>query len=429
MAAYSFGTSHQRPPPKVEQAPGVGNYNPDRYPHQKPPAWKIGTASRIGQQIAFQPGPGQYEQLQKAIKRKKPEFSMGAKFQNHTEVGKGITPGPGAYNPDFKPLQKCASSYSMRNKPQLGGIDDNLRELKNGPGPAAYETNYSTILSRPASRIGNQNRGGFYDTKPYIPGVGKYNVRPATSGPYHRFGNALRDSTFTERVQTPGPGQYLHQSHLNLKATTISSKRMPTATDSAPGPGHYDPSTDFTKRSVPGGRVGTAKQRQVFDAHYTPGPGHYQSQSATKRRPPSYKIGSEQRRLINQQEVPGPGTYDISRDGGSKGYTLRPKYTDRLPDGTPGPLDYHPNVSQTKSRPLSCRVGTETREKNKINDNPAPNHYQFNQGNPGPKFPFGSESRVTDRNDVGPGPGTYNIPPYFANVPNYLIPNKSHIDL
>ena len=42
---------------------------------------------------------------------------------------------------------------------------------------------------------------------------------------------------------------------------------------------------------------------------------------------------------------------------------------------------------------------------------------------------FGSESRVTDRNDVGPGPGTYNIPPYFANVPNYLIPNKSHLDL
>lgn len=49
-------------------------------------------------------------------------------------------------------------------------------------------------------------RGGFYDTKPFIPGVGKYNVRPATSGPYHRFGNALRDTTFTERVQTPGPG-------------------------------------------------------------------------------------------------------------------------------------------------------------------------------------------------------------------------------
>jgi len=44
-------------------------------------------------------------------------------------------------------------------------------------------------------------------------------------------------------------------------------------------------------------------------------------------------------------------------------------------------------------------------------------------------YRFGSESRVTDRNDVGPGPGTYNIPPYFANVPNYLIPNKSHLDL
>jgi hypothetical protein len=85
----------------------------------------------------------------------------------------------------------------------------------------------------------------------------------------------------------------MHHSYLNVKAATMSSKRLPTGTESNPGPGHYDPSTDFTKRSIPGGRVGTAKQRQPFDLKFTPGPGHYQSQSATKRRPPSCKIGSE----------------------------------------------------------------------------------------------------------------------------------------
>jgi len=42
----------------------------------------------------------------------------------------------------------------MRPRVVPGGIDEYLREVKNGPGPAAYETNYSTIITRPSSRIG-----------------------------------------------------------------------------------------------------------------------------------------------------------------------------------------------------------------------------------------------------------------------------------
>lgn len=57
--------------------------------------------------------------------------------------------------------------------------------------------------------------------------------------------------------------------------------------------------------------------------------------------------------------MPGPGTYDVSRDLTGKSYTLRPKYTDRVKEGTPGPLDYNPSLTQTKLRPSSCRVGTE----------------------------------------------------------------------
>lgn len=76
---------------------------------------------------------------------------------------------------------------------------------------------------------------------------------------------------------------------------------------------------------------------------------------------------------MDNQEVPGPGTYEIDRDLSGKSYTLRPKYTDRIPEETPGPLNYNPSMLQTKSRPASCRVGTESREKNIGNSNPAPN--------------------------------------------------------
>lgn len=35
---------------------------------------------------------------------------------------------------------------------------------------------------------------------------------------------------------------------------------------------------------------------------------------------------------------------------------------------------------------------------------------------------FGSEKRAIFKGEGIPGPGTYDIPPYFANVPSYLIP-------
>lgn len=62
-----------------------------------------------------------------------------------------------------------------------------------GPGPAAYETNLSSLL-RPGSRIGNQLRGELCESQiNVVPGVGNYNVRPTTAGPFHRFGSTTRD--------------------------------------------------------------------------------------------------------------------------------------------------------------------------------------------------------------------------------------------
>lgn len=39
---------------------------------------------------------------------------------------------------------------------------------------------------------------------------------------------------------------------------------------------------------------------------------------------------------------------------------------------------------------------------------------------------FGTEKRGIFKGEEFPGPGTYDIPPYFANVPGYLIPQSSN---
>ncbi|KAM3134208.1 Outer dense fiber protein 3-like protein 2 [Paramecium bursaria] len=285
VGAFSFPKS-QRSDPKKDPTPGVGNYDPDRPTNMKPPTWKIGSEQRgkLGQIRA--PGPGQYEQKEDVIKRKKPEFSFGGKYYHQT--ASQITPGPGAYDPDERKLLQSASSFSIRPRLQPGGVDDYLRETKNGPGPAAYETNYSTLY-RPSSRIGNQQRDGLYNSSKWVPGVGNYNVRPQTSGPFHRFGGALRDNQFIKDKMTPGPGEYMIQSTLNTKATTMSTKRLGTGADSGPGPGQYDPSVILTKRGQPYVGIGTGIQRQNFGRSQTPGPGQYTHQNPNKRRPPSYK--------------------------------------------------------------------------------------------------------------------------------------------
>ena len=73
------------------------------------------------------------------------------------------------------------------------------------------------------------------------------------------------------------------------------------------------------------------------------------------------------------------------------------------------------------------RIGTSARSSFQKNKNsPGPGQYDIRGGVMGPKWGFGTGLRPRTANSKDPGPGTYLIPPTFADVPKYLIstPNK-----
>ena len=53
---------------------------------------------------------------------------------------------------------------------------------------------------------------------------------------------------------------------------------------------------------------------------------------------------------------------------------------------------------------------------------PGPGNYRPKKRKKGPKWRFGTESRVQSAKVIKfPGPGQYNTPDYFADVPKYLM--------
>jgi hypothetical protein len=64
-----------------------------------------------------------------------------------------------------------------------------------------------------------------------------------------------------------------------------------------------------------------------------------------------------------------------------------------------------------------------------LNSNPGPGIYANNKvpvGKGGPKYGFGSSTRVNLKYDNSPGPGSYKIPVQVGNVPGYSMPNRNH---
>ena len=71
------------------------------------------------------------------------------------------------------------------------------------------------------------------------------------------------------------------------------------------------------------------------------------------------------------------------------------------------------------------RIGTSSRSDfTKGLNTPGPGLYDTSKGLGGPRWGFGTDMRnkLNDKSE-NPGPGTYNIPPKFADVPKYLLPN------
>lgn len=77
-------------------------------------------------------------------------------------------------------------------------------------------------------------------------------------------------------------------------------------------------------------------------------------------------------------------------------------------------------------RPSSAKIGTSNRPNLRTTGwVPGPGMYNVKGKREGPQWGIGSSDRSKMKNNGVPGVGSYNLKPMFADVPAYLMPNKS----
>jgi hypothetical protein len=87
--------------------PGPGDYSPKNTKYRRNPAWKLGNQNydkRREMEKQDSPGPGNYESVVGATKKKPPGYSFGGPHISKADFDtKTYSPGPGQYNtPSFQ---------------------------------------------------------------------------------------------------------------------------------------------------------------------------------------------------------------------------------------------------------------------------------------------------------------------------------------
>jgi hypothetical protein len=415
--------------------PGPGTYNAKDARKPTPPSWRMGTSIRKIEVRTDSPGPGTYNSPGRFFKAS-PKYSIAMKTSSND--GTTSTPGPGTYDPiGFRSNEHIPPSYSLR--PRTSESNDKLKV----PGPGAYEQT-SRILDKaiPNIRIGSAKRDDFY-RKGNTPGPGSYTTRPnsAASGPQWGFGSSEREALYGISKTMPGPGTYTFRGTFENpgKGTSMTPRRPNSAMVAAsrnPGPGAYN-LTITNKTRSPTYRIGSASRDTLSREHgSTPGPGNYQPRLVGGT--PTIRFGTSSRDWRDGSScTPGPGSYNIpSKVVEGPRHIITPRRVDAVKSQNdrrlPGPGAYSPKIEFSRTTSPRIKIGTEERDHlSKSRSAVGPGSYNIRKGIEGPKWGFGSaESRAKDLKIDIPGPGAYNLPSNFADVPKYAFynaPLKIHL--
>lgn len=238
------------------------------------------------------------------------------------------------------------------------------------------------------------------------------------------------------RPMTPGPGQYQARAYIGKDGPKISmsSKHNELANDAkfVPGPGQYNQtSSNYYRPKSPSYKIGTAQRKGLNNfMEANPGPGQYAPQNDTnqvKPKTPSWVIGTGKRPPLNSvdPQVPGPGNYNVGANlGKGPKYSMVGKnaYGNNTMNGVPGPGQYNSTTLNYKKEP-SWKIGTGNRDddlKRVIREGvPGPGMYAANVKDSAPKYGFGTQKRGGDNKNETPGPGQYHIPCAIVDVNDY----------
>ena len=228
----------------------------------------------------------------------------------------------------------------------------------------------------------------------------------------------------------PGPGDYIEKKVMSdgVPGYSMTSRRPDWRVlpgKESPGPGNYDPSLEYTRKSGPKYQVGKTHKSKIANIYgEVPAPNWYKPASNfIKTQSAAWGMGSWKRPALSQiLDNPGPGSYNPAL-GKKEGPAIRGKSQVFLKE-TPGPSTYSPDGKANKNKAPIFSMGSEQKKTisaRPLNLFPGPGTYDGKKARNAPSYGFGSSQRMKIKDDGSPGPGSYKIPTKVRNVETYSL--------
>lgn len=198
----------------------------------------------------------------------------------------------------------------------------------------------------------------------------------------------------------------------------------------APGPGSYDPTLEYTRKSAPKYRVGRSSKSRIANIYGdVPAPNCYRPESNfVKTQSAAWGMGSNKRPGLSQiLDTPGPGSYNpaLSKKGGPSMSGKSQMYIKE----SPGPGSYSPDVNPTTKKAPKFSMGSEQKKTisaKPLNHFPGPGNYDGDKLKTRVSYGFGTSKRMDIKHDGSPGPGAYKIPTKIRDLQTYSLQKNQY---
>ncbi|XP_061179157.1 uncharacterized protein LOC133187771 isoform X2 [Saccostrea echinata] len=386
------------------------------------------------------PGPADYLPLI-SNKTSLPHYSISGKYKTRKNSG---SPGPSDFSTSGDLIWKNKTvTFKGRSK---CSFDEEAEKYCTVIGPAKYNSSYQQCGNNcgPKFSIAHKQRPDVYTGPP------NSQVHPvdsqgfSTPGPNYRpnssyFGRGPKKSFGVARTTvwkcSPGPSDYIVRQTSRGPSYSFGCKLPPppnvqqTVNKDSPAPNTYDLGTTIGRATS----VIIASRRQDKEKDTSgPSPARYYLPESLIRDGRATTLAYK---WFDPEEPtrPGPTDYTLTKANLRKTpmFTNRQKTKPPFPDSLnytpkdagdlPGPGSYSTRKKFSANDSPAYKIGEKLQEK--LNENPAPNKYEYEKGVPeGPAFSMGKRFDIPDSR-LSPGPATYS-PQDLAGAPKYSITGR-----
>lgn len=315
------------------------------------------------------------------------------------------------------------------------------------PGPGSYSLCLNS--NSPGFSISKSPRSNLIDLSP---GPGDYENKRLSSGPELSFTKSTRE--LFPQYPSPGPGDYNPSIQEHSYSCILIGKPKDEPKLNTPGPGSYN--TEIRQNSP---TFSIARSPRFQSKELSPGPSDYNTE--VKSHSPTCKIGKAKRLLLGDiiavhSTEPGPATYSGTPKVHTASAFIIGKPKEIMPN-TPGPSQYFSETLITHPKSAAFSIGNSKRPNIVRNNYPGPTDYKTsprassqkcsftrtsrsviqNSESPGPSYiPPSTLSKVGGvmsprfgvKEDIIPGPGSYNNSPCVSPSKGFTIPKAEKFE-